>query len=60
MEVDCNLKKSTNFFKLFLCILERSLKKDYGLFFIREKPYYFLADAVRAISWYKTGSLPNI
>ena len=32
MEVDCNLKKLANFFKLFLCILEKSLKIDYGLF----------------------------
>ena len=61
MEVDCNLKKSASFFKFFLCILEKLRKiHDYGLFFLREKPKYFLPDVVRAISCYKTGSLSNI
>ena len=40
MEVDCN------FLKFFLCILEKSLKIDNGLFFLGEKPYYFLPDVV--------------
>ena len=35
MEMDCNLKKFANFFKFFLCILEKSLKIDYGMFFLR-------------------------
>ena len=26
MEMDCNLKKFANFFKFFVCILEKSLK----------------------------------
>ena len=38
MEVDCNLKKWANFFKFFLCILEKSLKIYYGSFFLGEKP----------------------
>ena len=33
MEVDCNLKKMANFFKLFLCISEKSLENNYSLFF---------------------------
>ena len=37
-EVDCNLKKLANFFKFILCILEKSLKIDYGPFLIGEKP----------------------
>ena len=53
IEVDCNLKNLANFFKFFLCILKKSLKIDYGLFFRRKK-------LVRAISSYKTGSLSNI
>ena len=38
MQVDYNLKTLANFFKFFLCILEKSLKVDYGMFFLREKP----------------------
>ena len=58
MEVDCNLKKLANIFKFFLYILEKSLKVDYGMFFLREKTInIFLPDVVRAISCYKTGSL---
>ena len=39
MEVDCNLKEMANFFKFFyLRNLEESLKIDYGLFFLGEKP----------------------
>ena len=38
MEVDCNFKKLASFFKFFLCICEKSLKVDYGLFFLQEKP----------------------
>ena len=34
MEMDCNLKKLANFFKFFLCIVEKSLKTDYSLFFL--------------------------
>ena len=55
MEMDCN-----QFFQVLRGILGRSLKIDYGLFFLREKPSYFLPDVVRAISCYKTGSLSNI
>ena len=51
MEVDCNLKKLANFFKFVLCILEKSLKTDYTLFFLREKTKYFLPGVVRTISW---------
>ena len=36
MEVDCNLKKLANFFKLFLCISEKSLENNYSLFFRQE------------------------
>ena len=36
MEVDCNLKKLANFFKLFLCISEKSLESNYSLFFRQE------------------------
>ena len=43
MEMDCNLKKFARFFKFILCILEKSLKIDYGV--------------VRAISCNKTSSL---
>ena len=32
MEVDYNLKKLANFFKFFLCILEKSLKINYEYF----------------------------
>ena len=60
MEVDCNLKKLANFFKFFLCILEKSLKTDFGLFFLGEKPLYFLPSVARTISRYKSGSLSNI
>ena len=50
--MDCNLKKLANFFKLFLCILEKSLKTDHSLFFLGEKPYYFPPDVVRTILGY--------
>ena len=33
MEMDCNLKRLANVFKFFLCIVEKSLKTDHGLFF---------------------------
>ena len=36
MEVDCNLKKLANFFKLFLCISEKSQENNYNLFFQQE------------------------
>ena len=36
MEVECNLKKLANFFKLFLCISEKSLENNYSLFFRQE------------------------
>ena len=36
MEVDCNLKKVAKFFKLFLCISEKSLENNYSLFFRQE------------------------
>ena len=52
MKVDCNLTKMANFFKFFLCILEKSLKTDHSLFLPGEKPYYFLPDVVRAILGY--------
>ena len=54
--MDCNLKKLTNFFKFFLCILEKSLKTDCSLFFQGEKPKYFLPGVLRAISCYKDSS----
>ena len=41
MEVDCNLKKLANVFNFFPSILGKSLKVDYGMFFLREKPKYF-------------------
>ena len=50
--MDCNLQKLANFFKLFLCILEKLLKTDHSLFFLGEKPYYFLPDVVRTIFGY--------
>ena len=34
--MDCNLKKLANFFKLFLCISEKSLENNYSLFFRQE------------------------
>ena len=52
MKVDRNLEKLGNFFKLLLCILEKSLKTDHSLFFQGEKPYYFLPDVLRAILGY--------
>ena len=52
MEMDCSLKKLANFFKLFLCILKKSLKTDHSLFFPGEKPYYFLPDVEKAILGY--------
>ena len=51
MEVDCNLKKLASFFKFVLCILEKSLKTYYTLFFLREKTKYFLPGVVRTVSW---------
>ena len=36
MEMDYNLKTFAKFFKFFPCILEKSLKTDYSLFFLRE------------------------
>ena len=42
MEVDCNLKKlHASFFKFVLCILEKSLKTGYTLFFLGKKTQYF-------------------
>ena len=45
--MDFNLKTLTNIFKFFLCILEKSLEIDYGLFFLGENP--FLPNVIRAI-----------
>ena len=39
------------------CILEKSLKTGYGLFFLRGKRWYFILDVVKAISCYKKDSL---
>ena len=36
IEMDYNLKKLAKFFKFFLCILEKSLKANYSLFFLGE------------------------
>ena len=36
MEMDYNLKKVANFYKIFPCILEKSPKTDYNLFFLGE------------------------
>ena len=46
MEMDCNLKNLANFFKFLLCIVEKSSKTAYSLFF----PRYFLPGALTAIS----------
>ena len=42
MEVDCNLKKLANFFKFFLCILEKALKTS--LFFLEENLNIFFSE----------------
>ena len=34
--MDCNFKKLANLFKFLLCILEKLLETDYGLFFLEE------------------------
>ena len=34
--------------KFFLCIVQKMLKPDYSLFFLREIPQYFLPDALMA------------
>ena len=39
--MDCNLKKLANFFKLFLCISEKSLENNYSLFFRQENFSFF-------------------
>ena len=49
MEMDCNLKKLANFFKFFLCIVKKTLKPDYSLFFLGEIATFFLPGALRAI-----------
>ena len=41
MEVDCNLKILANFFKLFLCISEKSLENNYSLFFRQNFSIFF-------------------
>ena len=38
MEMDYNLEQLANFFKVFLGILERSLKTDYSSFFLGQIP----------------------
>ena len=43
------LEKIGQFFKFFLCIVQKSLKPDYSLFFLREIPLYFLPGALIAI-----------
>ena len=37
MEMDYNLKKLANFFKLFLRISEKSVKTDFSSFFLGER-----------------------
>ena len=39
MEMDYNLKTFAKFFKFFPCILEKSLKTDYSLFFSEKSPF---------------------
>ena len=34
MEMDCNLKKLANFFTFSPCVLEKSLKTDFGLYLV--------------------------
>ena len=41
MEVDCNLKKLANFFKILLCILEKSITFDYNLLLCGEFTHCF-------------------
>ena len=41
MEMDYNLKNIATFFKFFLYIVEKSLKPDYSLIFLREIPLFF-------------------
>ena len=51
MEIDCKLEKNlANVFKFFLCIVEKSLKTDYSLFFLGVIPEYFLPSALTTIS----------
>ena len=50
MEMDYNLKKLAIFFlKFFPYIVEKSLKPDYGLFFLGGIPQYFLPSAKSTI-----------
>ena len=41
MEMDYNLKKIASLFKFYLCIVQKSLKSDYILFFLKEIPNIF-------------------
>ena len=50
MEMDCNLKKLANFFKLILWVLKKLLKTDDSFFFLGEIISYFPSGAVRAMS----------
>ena len=61
MEMNCNLNKlAIFFFKLFVCIIEKSLKIDYNLLFLVRIPSYFPPGYLRIISSYIKGSLSNI
>ena len=60
MEVDCNLKKLGNFFKLFLCISEKSPENNYSLFFPQENFSIFFPVLNEQFHVKKTGSLSNI
>ena len=60
MKLDCNSKILANFFKFSLCALGKSLKTDYSLSFLGEKPYDFLPGVLKANSCYRQGSLSNI
>ena len=56
MEMDRN----QFFFKFPMCILEKSLTSDCGLFFLGEITSYFPPGAQRVIAFQRRGSLTNI
>ena len=60
MELDCNLKKLTNFIRFLLCVLEKLLKSDYSLFLLGENISYFPSGAPKGNSCLRSGPYLNI
>lgn len=60
VEMNCNLKKISQFFKGLMCILGQSLNTDFTILRPRRNHFIFPLGSLTAIPRYRRGSLSNI